>query len=281
MKSKSPQNGPLFDILVGLNPDSSKTSIRSWIKEGRVKVDGMVIKSPATPVKTGSQIELGAKPKFLEEGVKILFQDRYFIVIDKPEGLLSVKTRFEKEDTLHKYLKNRFGRVFVIHRLDQGTSGVMVFGIEEEASIRLKKSFRDHKLVRRYHAIVEGKLTGSGTWTHHLFEDEKYKVHVVPEGTDKAQKAITHYKALSSAKGYTLVEFTLETGRKNQIRVQSSYMGHPVAGDEKYGARGDPLRRLALHASILEIPHPYTHKTLKFSSPVPLHFKKVVSAKTV
>lgn len=277
MKSKSPIQGSLLEALIQLNPDSSKTTLRSWIKEGRIRVDGIIMKQADTMVEKGQIVELSAKQKFLEEGnFKIIFEDRYLVAIEKPQGLLSVASNFDAQNTAHRYLKNKYGNVKIVHRLDQGTSGVMVFAREEEAAARLKKTFRDHKLIRKYHALVEGKLEGEGTWEDYLLEDDKYYVHVVDEDTDKAEKAITHYKAIKRAKGFTLVEFTLETGKKNQIRVQSANQGFPLLGDKKYGAKSDPLGRLALHASYLEIPHPYTRKPLKLHSPIPPNFKRVV-----
>ena len=277
MKSKSPIQGSLLEALIQLNPDSSKTTLRSWVKEGRIRVDGIIIKQADTMVEKGQVVELAAKQKFLEEGgFKIIFEDRYLVAIEKPQGLLSVASNFDAQNTAHRYLKNKYGNVKIVHRLDQGTSGVMVFAREEEASVRLKKTFRDHKLIRRYHAIVEGKLEGEGTWVDFLFEDEKYYVHVVDEDTEDAERAITHYKAIKRTRGYTLVEFILQTGKKNQIRVQSANQGHPLLGDKKYGAKSDPLGRLALHASYLEIPHPYTRKPLKLVSPLPPNFKRIV-----
>lgn len=275
MKSQAPGPSTLFDTLVYLNPTSSKTTLRSWIKEGRIKVDGLTVRAPNHPVERGQWIELGSKPKFLDEGIKIIYEDRYLVALEKPEGILSVKARFETQNTVHQFLKNKYGRVIVVHRLDQGTSGVMVFAKEEEAGKRLKETFKKHQLTRRYIALVEGKLEGKGTWKHELLEDAIYRVHVVHEKSEKSQTAITHYKVLKNVKGFSLVEFTLETGRKNQIRVQTSDMGHPIAGDDKYGARSNPLGRLGLHAAYLEIPHPYTRKPLKLVSPLPASFKKL------
>lgn len=275
MKSQAPASGTLFDALVFLNPTSSKTTIKSWIKEGRIQVDNTLVRTPSHPVKKGQLIELTSKPKFLDEGIKIIYEDRYLIALEKPEGVLSVKARFETQNTVHQFLKNKYGRVVVVHRLDQGTSGVMVFAKEEEAAKRLKEIFKKHSLIRKYYAFVEGKLEGTGTWTSELLEDDRYHVHIVPEKVEGSQTAITHYKVLKKIKGFTLVEFILETGRKNQIRVQASEMGHPIAGDDKYGAKADPLGRLALHAGYLEIPHPYTRKPLKLISPLPTSFKKL------
>lgn len=277
MKSKSPIQGSVLEALIQLNPDSSKTTLRSWIKEGRIRVNGILIRQADTPIEKGQSIELSAKQKFVEDGgFKIIFEDRYLVAIEKPQGLLSVASNFDTQNTAHRFLKNKYGNVKIVHRLDQGTSGVMVFAREEEAANRLKKTFRDHKLIRRYHALVEGKLSQDGSWEDYLLEDDKYYVHVVSKETEGAEKAITHYKGIKTAKGVTLVEFTLETGRKNQIRVQSAHHGFPLLGDKKYKAKSDPLGRLALHASYLEIPHPYTRKPLKLHSPLPPNFKRVV-----
>lgn len=208
--------------------------------------------------------------------MKVLFLDRDLIIVEKPAGLLSVKAAFEGEKTAHSILKEHFfpKKIFVIHRLDQDTSGVMLFGLSERSFEPLKELFKEHSIDRIYTAVVEGDLQGEGTWVNRLEEDAQYRVHVVERG---GEEAITHYKVLKKGrKGYTLVAFQLETGKKNQIRVQSSYHGFPLAGDEKYGATTDPIKRLALHAATLGFEHPMTGQPISITSPHPTSFERLV-----
>jgi tRNA pseudouridine32 synthase/23S rRNA pseudouridine746 synthase/23S rRNA pseudouridine1911/1915/1917 synthase len=279
MKIRSSIDQTLLEVLAELSPESSKTSQRSWIKEGRITVDGQVIKSPTAIIHAGQEVALGVRPKLIEEGkLRILYEDRHLVVIEKPTGLLSVATNFEKAETAHALLKKKYShKVFVVHRLDQDTSGVMLFALNETARDQLKLLFEKHEIVRSYTAIVEGHLeTRSGTWQSYLREDENYVVYSTPE-TENSQLATTHYTVLSSSKRYTKLELNLETGRKNQIRVHCQDAGHPVAGDTKYGAQTNPIHRLCLHAHLLTFIHPITKQKMRFESPLPPIFQKIVS----
>jgi tRNA pseudouridine32 synthase/23S rRNA pseudouridine746 synthase/23S rRNA pseudouridine1911/1915/1917 synthase len=264
-----------------LSPDSSVTTLRSWIKQGRVTVDGEPVTRADASVEEGQEVKLLPKARFTDKGeIKILYQDRYLVVLDKPEGVLSVKAPFEAEKTLHKFLKATYGanRVKVVHRLDQGTSGVILFALEEKTYKELKKMFEKHELDRRYTAVVEGVVDEpEGSWHHYLWEDEAYRMHA---GSDPSEgkEAITHYTVLRKSKYYTLIECRLETGRKNQIRVQAADSGFPIAGDVKYGAKRNPLGRMALHAHSLEFLHPILKKKLKVESPLPPSFMKPFEA---
>lgn len=274
MKSSSQ---PLIERLVVLNPDSTKTTLRSWIKQGRVLVNGKTVTQASRPTEENEEIKLLPKPKFTDKGdIPILYADRFLVVVNKPEGVLSVKAPFEHEKTLHRYLKESYGpKVRVVHRLDQGTSGVMLFALEEKTYTALKKMFEKHDLTRSYTALLEGHLQDNeGTWDNYLWEDDAYFVHITKDETE-GKRAITHYTVLRKSKHYTLVECTLETGRKNQIRVQAAHHGAPITGDEKYGAKKDPLGRLALHAHLLEFLHPITKKKMRFEAPLPDKFLKL------
>lgn len=259
MKSSS-----LLAELQKLYPDSSKNTLKSWIEQGRI-----------VPDEKGGY-KLLPKTRYTTSGsVKILYRDRYLVVLDKPEGVLSVKTAFEKEDTLYKYVKETFGNhAKVVHRLDQGTSGVILFALEKKTYETLKKMFENHELDRRYTAIVEGELTPKeGVWISYLWQDQAYKMHASKDPED-GKKAITHYKVLKASKHKTIIECRLETGRKNQIRVQAKEAGHPVLGDQKYGAKKDPLKRLALHAHSIEFLHPILKKKIFVESELPKRFLK-------
>jgi 23S rRNA pseudouridine1911/1915/1917 synthase len=272
------QEQPLLEALELLSPGSSKTSLRSWLKIGRVLVDGKVEKLGTFLVKKGQVVELGERKKFTDDGIRIVFEDAHFIVVDKPLGMLSVATAYEKNKTVHAFLKKHFlpKRVYVVHRLDQETSGIMIFALSEEARDKLKKLFEKHDLKREYAALVEGHLpTKQGTWESLLYEDGNYHVHVVDD-PEIGENAITHYKVLGTSKKYSWLNLTLETGKKNQIRVHCQAAGIPIAGDTKYGAVTNPLHRLCLHAHLLAFNHPITKKAMHFTSPIPEQFYQII-----
>lgn len=278
MKFTAQQTSSLLELLAKNFPDSSINTLKGWLKQGRILVDGMVETHPKKIVSQGETVEMGERKKFATEGVKILFEDQHLVVIDKPEGLLSVATAFEKKKTAHGVMKYHYRpkQVHVVHRLDQETSGVMIFALTEEARDGLKKLFKDHDITRKYYAVVEGKPdASSGTWETYLYEDGVYQVHITDDPT-RGQLAKTHYAIKAVHHRYTLLELKLETGKKNQIRVHCQHFGHPVVGDKKYGGKTNPLKRLALHAHHLGFVHPITNKKLEFNSPLPTIFEKLV-----
>lgn len=262
----------LLEVLAILYPESSKTTLRSWIKEGRAIVDGVVVKDAKREVAKESKVTLGSKARFAEGGIRILYEDRDIVIIDKPAGLLSVATAFEKGETAHAFLRKKYHNVYVVHRLDQETSGVMLFALSERARDKLKEMFEKHALQRIYFALVEGHLKPQeGTWRSYQYEDANYYVHNSDDPT-KGKSAVTHYHVKKHVKHLSLLELTLETGRKNQIRVHCQAAGHPIAGDKKYGSQTEPRSdpgRLCLHAYLLALDHPITGKPLKYTSEVP------------
>jgi 23S rRNA pseudouridine1911/1915/1917 synthase len=279
MKLQLNQDLTLLDALSLLSPGSSKTTLRSWLKDGRVFVDGQVEKIGSKLIKNQQIVSLGAKPLPTIDSLIVHYEDSHLIVIEKPPGLLSVAADYEKGRTAHAILKNHYRprKVYVIHRLDQDTSGVMLFAFSEKAYEKLKNTFAEHDIVREYIAIVEGPLEESqGTWESYLYEDENYIVHETLN-PHEGRLAITHYEVLNRNKFYSLVRFTLETGRKNQIRVQCKAAGHSIVGDLKYGAERNPIRRLCLHAQNLAFKHPITGKEMLFSAPIPSDFDKLIT----
>ena len=274
MKEKIEENCLLLDVLQRLSPDSSKNTLKSWVEKGRVWVDGAVVKKANLGLKPGQHVSVGPKASFTDEGIRIVYEDRYLVVLDKPETLLSVATLKEEERTVHTILKRRLGKaVFAVHRLDRDTSGLMMFAYTKEARELLKKKFEVHAVQRHYVALVQGTLKEkSGTWKSYLMEDANYRVYSVPSERE-GQLAITHYEVLDEKPTFSCVRFALETGRKNQIRVHCKDAGHPILGDEKYGSTIDPYHRLCLHAFQLEFEHPFTKKKLSFKSSLPAAFR--------
>lgn len=280
MKYISPSTLPLLEVLAVLFPQSSKNTLRSWIKEGRIEREGVTLKNSTVEIVKGQAITIGQRKKIIHPGILILYEDRDYIVIDKPSGLLSVATNFEKGETVHALLKLHYHprKIFVVHRLDQDTSGVMVFAFSQEACDQLKKSFEVHAIERAYTAVVEGQLSNSsGTWKSFQYEDGQYMVHETLDET-KGRMAITHYRTVSSSKRYSLVHLQLETGRKNQIRVHCQSAGHSVVGDKKYGAHSNPIKRLCLHAHLLAFQHPFSKKMVRFESQPPTEFARILAS---
>lgn len=276
MKYNVKEAAPLLEVLALMAPDSTRTTLRSWIKEGRVSVDGEPCFQANSPIQPGQTIDLGPRPRFAGYNVQILYEDKHLVVVDKPEGLLTVATDFEEEETVHAILKAKFkpGKVYVVHRLDQDTSGVMMFARSLPAQEEIKARLEEHTIERVYYAIVEGTPPASeGTWESYQYEDGNYVVHNTEEATE-GKYAQTHYKVVKKRKHYTLLEIQLSTGRKNQIRAHCQMAGCPVAGDKKYGAKTNPLKRLGLHAHFLGLFHPISGKKMQFTSPLPKVFKE-------
>lgn len=272
------QTETVLNALLHFFPRTSKNTLRSWIKEGRIFVEGRQISQANTLIEKGNKIEIRGQKKFLEGNIEIIYQDSDIIVIDKPSGLLSVSTHFEKEETVHQLLKRKFrGRkIYVVHRLDQDTSGVMVFALNERAAEAMKKLFERHDIDREYAGIVEGRLEQKeGTWKSYLFEDGNYFVHSTTNPL-KGEEAITHYKVKKETRTYSLLAINLETGKKNQIRVHCKEAGNPIVGDVKYGAKSNPIGRLCLHAHFLGFLHPFSKKKMKFTSKIPEQFLRIV-----
>lgn len=278
MKYIVEKNMPLLEALTLLSPQSSKNTLRVWIKSGRVCINQILAKNANDIVSEGQVITVGQKKKIIAEDIEILYEDNDLVFINKPAKLLSVSTAYEKGSTAHSLLRDHYHprRVLIVHRLDQDTSGVMVFAFNQPTLDGLKALFEVHHLQRSYTAIVEGRMEeASGTWESRLIEDANYVVRETNDETE-GRTAITHFKTCAATKRYSWLELTLETGRKNQIRVHCQSAGHPVVGDKKYGAVTNPTKRLCLHAHLLALQHPITKKQLKVESPVPEDFYKLI-----
>lgn len=271
MKLTLTQSMTLLEALGVLCPQSSKNGLRQFIRSGRVYVDDTLALRADSALEKGQVVRFEERKVRWQDDLKIVFEDNFVVVIDKPSGLLSVASNFEKKETVHSQIKKRYypKKVFVIHRLDQDTSGLIMFTAHHESYVALKEALKKREVQRTYEGIVEGKLEGKGTWSSYLREDAAYHVHS-SEDPESGELAVTHYQALSYKNGYTKVLFRLDTGKKNQIRVHCSTAGVPIAGDKKYGAKTNSFGRLALHATKLEFVHPITKKKLTFCSNMPI-----------
>jgi tRNA pseudouridine32 synthase/23S rRNA pseudouridine746 synthase/23S rRNA pseudouridine1911/1915/1917 synthase len=274
MKTTISSNCSLFEAVKHFPCTTSNTTLRSWIKEGRVYVNGMARKDERFQVKPGDELVLDKKKLFLYPGVEILYEDGDCIVVTKPANLLSVDSLDPDEISLHQILKGyaKPNRVYPVQRLDESTSGVMVYALNFAFKELLKEQFERHSIIREYHAIVIGKMPEKkGRWTNLLKEDKQYFVHV---RDDFGEEAITDYEVLEENSKFSFVNFKLFTGRKNQIRVQSAHHGFPLLGDTKYGKdSGFSFDRLALHAHTLGFYHPTLKKEMKFELKTPFTLK--------
>ena len=208
----------------------------------------------------------------------IVYQDKDIIVVNKDAHLLTIGTEKERDNTLyHKVLmyektKRKSNKIFIVHRLDKETSGLVLFAKREEIKDILQNNWDIYAIERKYVAVVEGKLKKKeDTLKNHLMENSSHHVYV----SDNGKLAITKYKVLNESKSYSLLDIEITTGRKNQIRAQLSNIGSPIIGDKKYNAKTNPLRRLGLHANKLVIRHPITNEVMTFESKVPSEFMRM------
>jgi 23S rRNA pseudouridine1911/1915/1917 synthase len=218
----------------------------------------------------------------LPHGLLLIYEDRDLLTVDKPSGLLSIATETEREKTaywiLAEYLrkKGEKRRPAAVHRLDRDTSGIMIFAKSEQMKKRLMEHWDELVTERCYIALAEGNFAeDAGTINAPLGEDRGGRVVVMQGG----KPAITRWTRLQTGKNYSLLSLELETGRRNQIRAHLAWLGCPVAGDKKYGAKSDPLGRLALHAKTLSFHHPHSGELLRFNSPCPPGWDKALGTR--
>lgn len=281
MRQRPTSETLLLDFLASMFPDSSRTSMRQMLQQGRVRVNGEIEKNARRSIGLADTVDVGRRSVVaaIDPRVSILYEDDDILVISKAAGLLTVSTQSEREHTaqviLNDYLRSKRGeRVHVVHRLDRDTSGVMLFAKSFDIREQLKEVFASHDIERVYYAIVEGRLPHpSGSIRSYLHEDDRtFDVRSV-KGPDKGKLAVTHYRTIENEGLYSLLEVRLETGRKNQVRVHLFESGAPVVGDKRYGKPSDPLGRLGLHAAVLGLVHPTTGKAMRFTAPLPDSFR--------
>lgn len=272
----------LMQFLLDKMGGMKRNSVKIMLSHRQVMVNGAVTTFYATALTKGDVVEISSARGNIElthPKLKLLYEDEAIIVVEKKEGLLTVLTGVKEETTAFSILKNHVqkssmrNRIFVVHRLDRETSGILMFAKSKEIQLRLQENWHTAVTGRNYVAVVDGAVEKEhDTVVSWLSENEKsLKVHS-SKTDDGGQQAITHYRRIKSNENFSLVELNLETGRKNQIRVHMQSIGHPVAGDKKYGSTTNPLGRLALHARLLEFYHPVTEKLIRFETPVPRKF---------
>lgn len=217
-----------------------------------------------------------------KDKLDIIYEDKEIIVVNKPSKLLTISTENEKERTLfHKVItyqkqKNKNNKIFIVHRLDRDTSGIVLFAKSEELKRKFQDNWDNLVKVREYVAIVEGKpVKDKGTVRSWLKETKTLLVYSSNRMGD-GKEAITHYRKVMGNKQFTMLDILIDTGRKNQIRVHMSDLGCPIVGDKKYNSKTNPIRRMGLHANKLVITHPVTGKEMSFECDIPNSFIKIV-----
>ena len=278
--------GPLLASLFAAWPEAKRNTVRGWLAERRVAVNGQVISQFDHHVQIGDTIDIRSESSTAPDnriagGILVRHEDDAVIVIEKPVGLRSIASEAERDETAYALLTTHVRRgnprgrerVWIVHRLDQETSGLMVFARTEPAKQALQENWET--AVKKYRAVVEGAPPGeSGVLVSHLDESDRFRVRVAPEGPD-TRRAVTRYHIEKRGTNCALLELELETGRRHQIRVQLGAAGCPIVGDKRYGAQTNPIKRVALHAGELRFPHPVTKKEMRFVSPLPGEFGRL------
>ena len=213
-----------------------------------------------------------------KDRLDIIYEDKEIIVVNKPTHLLTIGTEDEKFNTLYykasEYVKKKHksNKIFIVHRLDKDTSGIVLFAKTQEIKDALQDDWNNLCKTREYTAVVEGKVEKSGRVEQYLKETKTLLTYVSKNKDGKL--AITNYEPIKTSKAYSVVKINIETGRKNQIRVAMNSINHPIVGDKKYGSTKNPVRRVCLHASLLEVNHPFKNYTFKFEAKLPKEFKQ-------
>lgn len=271
----------LMEFLLAKLSGKGRNKVKSLLSRGQVFVEGKVATQFNHPLEIGQQVVINRSETGNEKQIKgldILYEDSDLIVIDKQAGLLSIASNKEKNDTAYHLLmehvrkSNASNRVFVIHRLDRDTSGVMMYAKSKKVQQVLQNSWKESVPDRRYIALVEGSVhKAEDTIISWLKESKTFKMYSSPT-PNSGQKAVTHFKVLKKTRAHSLLEIRLETGRKNQIRVHMQDIGHSIVGDKKYGSTQNPIGRLGLHALMIAFHHPTTGELMSFETKIPEKF---------
>ena len=273
-------DAPLLEWLLS-HVSGSRNKIKATLQGRGIKVNGKCVTQFDFPLTKGMKIAVSQTKKndlFKSRYVKIVYEDRFLVVVEKNVGILSMAAGHSSlnvksvlDDYFHK--SRQKCRAHVVHRLDRDTSGLMVYAKDMETEQIFEHNWHDIVYDRRYVAVLSGEMEqDEGTIANWLKDNKAYVTYSSP--VDNGGKyAVTHFHTLACTADHSLVEFRLETGRKNQIRVHAADMGHPVCGDAKYGNGDDPLHRLCLHARVLCFTHPMTGERMEFETPMPTQFR--------
>lgn len=265
--------------------DHKPSKVKSMMRHHQFAVNGMPTSQFDYALKRGDEFMVNFDQSFRvfkHPRIQLVYEDQDILVINKGYGVLSMGTDNIKTGTaysvMREYVKyhNPRAQVFIVHRLDRDTSGLMMLAKTQEAKDAMQHNWNNMVINRKYVAVVEGIIEQEeGVVRSYLAETSQFEVYSTDDPT-KGQLAVTRYKRLATGNGYSLMELELDTGRKNQIRVHMKDLGHPIVGDRKYGAKSSPIHRLALHAQTLRFVHPTTRKDMNFSTPIPSRFRSLV-----
>lgn len=278
--------GTLQEVGIYILSDHTPTKVKSMMRHHQFAVNGTPVSQFDFGVKTGDEFSVNFDQSFRvfkHPRIQLVYEDADILVINKGYGVLSMGTDSVKTGTaysvMREYVKyhNPRAQVFIVHRLDRDTSGLMMLAKTREAKDAMQHNWNNMVINRKYVAVVEGMIEEEkGVMRSYLAENSQFEVYSTDDAS-KGQLAITRWKRLAAAGGYSLMELELDTGRKNQIRVHMKDLGHPIVGDRKYGAQSSPIHRLALHAQTLRFVHPITRQEMNFSTPIPAKFRSLLS----
>ena len=275
---------PLLEFLLA-NLSESRTKVKATLQGRGIKVDGKCVTQFDFLLQPGMKVAVSQSKRnqsaFKSRYVKIVYEDRWLVVVEKNVGILSMAaghSSLNVKSVLDDYFSKsrQKSRAHVVHRLDRDTSGLMVYAKDMETEQIFEHNWHDIVYDRRYVAIVSGEMMDDGGTIANWLKDNKAYITYSSPVDNGGKYAVTHFHVLDRTTEHSLVEYRLETGRKNQIRVHSADMGHPVCGDVKYGNGDDPLHRLCLHAYMLCFTHPITHERMEFQTQIPTAFKQVM-----
>ena len=271
----------LAERLQAQFPGASRRRVKQWLEASRVRVDGAIFRHGSVSVADDARVELTAPPPpECPQPLRLVHEDADLLVVDKPAGLLTIATEREPERTAYRLLGDWLaargstaGRLLIVHRLDRETSGLVVFAKSMAAKQSLQAQFATRDVERIYIALVEGIVQrDQGTLMGRVAEDRSLRVRTTLDPR-AGREAITRYRVLERRGDTTLLELSLVTGRRGQIRAQLAALGHPIIGDREFGSRRNPLRRVALHATRLGFAHPSGGRS-RFESPMPAAFTR-------
>ena len=282
MKLKVEKEGELLDYLYN-NLDMPKKRIKQYLTHGSIFVNNNRTTKYNYKLVPGMNIVIDTDSKSKKTlPFDILFEDEHIIVVNKPSGLLTIATEKEKDKTLYhivrEYLvsKNQYARVFIVHRLDKDTSGIVVLAKDEKTKNKLQENWNEYVSLREYVAVVHGHLKNESDTIVQRLKETKTNL-VYPTKDEDGKEAITKYKVIKESEDYSMVSINIETGRKNQIRVAFQTLRNPIVGDKKYGDPRDKETRLYLHANRLKLYYPELKKDILFETPTPNEFNKIMN----
>lgn len=278
------EENELMKFLIENLPGKNRNNIKSLLTNDQIEVDGKVVNQFNFRLMPGNQVKIKWERSPVTKsfrGFSIVFEDEHLIVIDKHAGILSVATKGERDFTAYSFLSkhvktgNPENKIFVVHRLDRDTSGLMVFAKSAQVQHEMQENWRKIITERTYIAIAEGLVEDDEGEISSFLHENNAMIIYSDQNPEGGKKAVTHYKVLKRSDDFTLLEVRLDTGRKNQIRVHMQDLGHPLINDKKYGGTINPINRLGLHSRVLGFIHPVTKKAMRFETPMPRKFMRL------